>query len=430
MDLDLHQVLHELGDGPEAGGIELELGSVLTRVHRRRVVHAATYGVVGAGLATALAVAGATLDPTPPDDATPAVPTPTSSPAPGPTSTSEPAPTTPPARVVGLDACGTTAGDGPHDALEADPVTTDSGARVSTVAHLDGSAAGAAGATVTDAAVVVLRDGVVVGVPAPEQPWAATTVPAQDVLDLSVAAPVLACPAPGAAAPGAPLPAGEYDLAVHVALTDAGGATRVLVSRAVPLSVVVPGGTAGGTPRGNQGDGTPGGGTAGDGTAPTSGTGAPSSMPAEVPGFGVPACGEPWPGRRASGAPVRLDATVSVVDGSLVAQVTSTSTAVDVVDGAATDAVLAVLRDGVVVARSSTAPVVPFALRDWRVGDSVERLVTTPAVTCGPLDGLPAGSALPAGTYEVWGVQGVWRAVDRSSGQNIQYGGPWTVTVD
>ena len=125
-----------------------------------------------------------------------------------------------------------------------------------------------------------------------------------------------------------------------------------------------------------------------------------------------------------------LRATVGSHNSGLMTSVTSTNIGRVITDGAARDPFVIITRNHVVVAHTPDGAQVPFALVNWGVRARVTRAVwiTTSACTP-PTVALPAGSPLPAGSYQVWAVQQVWRDVDGHLGISTVYSRPLAITI-
>jgi len=97
MTYDLRQGLTALGDAERAAAPALPVGALLTRAHRKRMAHAATYSAIGVGAAAAVTIgaiaANGTL--TDRDPVPPATEAPTSTPTQTPPATPTTTPTTP-----------------------------------------------------------------------------------------------------------------------------------------------------------------------------------------------------------------------------------------------------------------------------------------------------------------------------------------------
>ncbi|WP_188079047.1 hypothetical protein [Actinotalea subterranea] len=447
MDFDLQRGLRDLGADPAVRGTVLPVDTLLRRAHRRRAVRATTYSAVGTGAAAALVVGGVTLaDARPPvHEPAPAAPTRTATatprPTPTPTPTATPTPPPPPAFQPAWDLCGTDAdlewgrasgevglwgwatGEGADGEVLADvgaPVRAevrlmsldDSGTVTATVGRsvlrvwngddATGSIAAVATSPVTLSVTGTTQpDGLVLG-----------------TLDATFAA----CDSSPTAGGGGAGPVAEdvYVLTVETILSAEDGTTTTTAASGL---VVI------GDPDDTDDTATP---PPPPPAPPAPVTGDPSTLAPVgygVGSIGVPACGATWFSSVPASTWWSVGGSVAHTGATVEVDVTSTGTGLDIPQGAAFEPLVTITRDGVVVAQTPDEARTPFALVNWTTGSTVTRHASLPAVACTTVAGVAAGAPLPSGTYQVWAIQGVRRDLSASSGVNMMYGGPWTLTV-
>ncbi|WP_024285836.1 hypothetical protein [Cellulomonas sp. KRMCY2] len=397
MSFNLEQGLHDLGDAPDVRSATVAVDTVLHRVHRQRVVRGTTYGVVGTGAVTAMAFGGLALAqhdrqtpvepvvvPTPTVTVTP---TPTTTPTPGPS----PTPSTTPSTAAGSwqlewDRCGVDMKDAPllwdrsdyywRPAAEGAEAAV-GGPATGTIALLKSGWSEHVDARVVNGFVVQTDKATgarpVVGVVSAAPQGQASGETDVDGLPVDVKVRLASCA-------GQPertsLDDGFYDIYLETEITTAEGTVVTTYGR-LPLVV--------GDPY----------------VAPTLTTGDP--WPTD---FGwstldtLPACGAEYWGQSSSFDLFRISAHARYDGSSVIADVTGYNTAGYAREAAVGEPILVVMKDGVIVAKTTTRPGA-FALADWTEGDSVTRTVSVPAVTCTAIGDLPAGSPLPPGTYGI-----------------------------
>lgn len=399
MSFNLQHGLHELADAPHVQSAPIAVDTVLHRVHRQRVVRGTVYGVVGTGAVAAMSVGGvalAQLDRRPPVEPVvvptlTATPTPTSS-EPTPSQTTTPMPsatttTTPPTASgtwqLDWDRCGVDMADAPllwdrpdyfwRSAVEGATAAVGGPATGTLELHKNGWPA-RVDARVVDGFVVQTDEasgarrvvGVVSGVPTGEGSGDADAAVG---LPVDVEVPLASCAGRPALTS---LDDGFYDLYLETEITIPDG-TVVSTYGRLPLTV--------GDPY----------------VAPTLATGDPWPT-----GFGwstvdtLPACGAEYRWQISSFDLFRIHADVRYDGSSIIADAQGYNAYGYTREGAIGEPILVVTLDGVIVAKSTTAPGA-FALADWSTGDSVTRTTSLPAVSCTAIGDLPTGSALPPG---------------------------------
>lgn len=446
MDFDLQRGLRDLGADPAVRGTVLPVDTLLRRAHRRRAVRATTYSAVGTGAAAALVVGGVTLaDARPPvHEPAPAAPTRTATatprPTPTPTPTATPTPPPPPAFQPAWDLCGTEVpfalspdivpdewasltGNGPDflvtaevgapltaqievwSALEPGPTALTATVGRGVLARVDSDGFTREVVGVAAAPVALSGHGEASGVDGFALGTYETGFAACD-----------SSPANGGDGTGH-LPEGHYMLIVELALGHDDGTS---VSSSAWGTVVI------GDPDDTDDTATP------PPAPPAPVTGDPSTLAPVgygVGSIGVPACGATWFSSVPASTWWSVGGSVAHTGATVEVDVTSTGTGLDIPQGAAFEPLVTITRDGVVVAQTPDEARTPFALVNWTTGSTVTRHASLPAVACTTVAGVAAGAPLPSGTYQVWAIQGVRRDLSASSGVNMMYGGPWTLTV-